>query len=257
MGPEISTYEAIGITFAICGNVLISFSLKYVLPGLGPCQLLTDSPVCSLQKLAHRRLELGHENTGTSPDLQEDDAGHATETQPLLPRTHVNGIPKSAQNGASRGRSLVTRLTSFKLVLRRKKNAMADLPVDVTTARVSPMSSPTLESVSSPGTPMDASRSRPTPRRQGSSSSASSRQEGQYLKSKLWCVLLDGEKKTVVVILALVRWIGFLLMNIGEIGNFISYGFAPASVVAPLGTVSIFGLFQLFLCSSSLCSLRS
>ena len=27
-------------------------------------------------------------------------------------------------------------------------------------------------------------------------------------------------------------------MNIGEMGNFISYGFAPASVVAPLGTVS-------------------
>ena len=26
-------------------------------------------------------------------------------------------------------------------------------------------------------------------------------------------------------------------MNLGEMGNFISYGFAPASVVAPLGTV--------------------
>jgi magnesium transporter len=29
-------------------------------------------------------------------------------------------------------------------------------------------------------------------------------------------------------------------MNIGETGNFISYAFAPASVVAPLGTVGIF-----------------
>lgn len=27
-------------------------------------------------------------------------------------------------------------------------------------------------------------------------------------------------------------------MNIGELGNFISYAFAPASVVAPLGTVN-------------------
>lgn len=35
-----------------------------------------------------------------------------------------------------------------------------------------------------------------------------------------------------------VRWLGFILMNIGELGNFISYAFAPASVVAPLGTVS-------------------
>jgi hypothetical protein len=27
-------------------------------------------------------------------------------------------------------------------------------------------------------------------------------------------------------------------MNIGEFGNFLSYAYAPASVVAPLGTVS-------------------
>jgi magnesium transporter len=27
-------------------------------------------------------------------------------------------------------------------------------------------------------------------------------------------------------------------MNVGEVGNFISYAFAPASIVAPLGTVS-------------------
>lgn len=39
-----------------------------------------------------------------------------------------------------------------------------------------------------------------------------------YIKSKLW-------------------WAGILLMALGEGGNFLSYGFAPASVVAPLGTV--------------------
>lgn len=32
-------------------------------------------------------------------------------------------------------------------------------------------------------------------------------------------------------------------MNVGETGNFISYAFAPASVVAPLGTVGIFCQF--------------
>jgi len=31
-------------------------------------------------------------------------------------------------------------------------------------------------------------------------------------------------------------------MNVGETGNFISYAFAPASVVAPLGTVMDFRL---------------
>ncbi|KAJ7591255.1 DUF803-domain-containing protein [Mycena floridula] len=44
--------------------------------------------------------------------------------------------------------------------------------------------------------------------------------EGEYLKSKLW-------------------WFGFILMNVGELGNFISYAWAPASVVAPLGTFAL------------------
>ena len=39
---------------------------------------------------------------------------------------------------------------------------------------------------------------------------------GSYLRSGTW-------------------WIGILLMVLGEAGNFIAYGFAPASVVAPLG----------------------
>jgi len=33
--------------------------------------------------------------------------------------------------------------------------------------------------------------------------------------------------------------LGFVLMNIGELGNFISYAFAPASLVAPLGTFAL------------------
>ncbi|KAF9509487.1 hypothetical protein BS47DRAFT_1301379 [Hydnum rufescens UP504] len=44
--------------------------------------------------------------------------------------------------------------------------------------------------------------------------------ESAYLKSKLW-------------------WFGFALMNIGEFGNFLSYAYAPASVVAPLGAFAL------------------
>jgi hypothetical protein len=44
--------------------------------------------------------------------------------------------------------------------------------------------------------------------------------ESDYLRSKLW-------------------WLGFALMNVGEFGNFLSYAYAPASVVAPLGAVSL------------------
>ncbi|XP_060680503.1 NIPA-like protein 2 isoform X1 [Hemiscyllium ocellatum] len=41
-----------------------------------------------------------------------------------------------------------------------------------------------------------------------------------YYKSKLW-------------------WCGILLMGMGELGNFAAYGFAPATLVAPLGCVSV------------------
>lgn len=56
-----------------------------------------------------------------------------------------------------------------------------------------------------------------------SHSSGSSNGNGmdtEFLHSKLW-------------------WLGLALMTIGEAGNFISYGFAPASLVAPLGAVAL------------------
>ncbi|KAI8888111.1 DUF803-domain-containing protein [Backusella circina FSU 941] len=44
--------------------------------------------------------------------------------------------------------------------------------------------------------------------------------ETDYLKSKLW-------------------WLGISLMILGEVGNFVAYGFAPASTIAPLGTTTL------------------
>jgi hypothetical protein len=41
-----------------------------------------------------------------------------------------------------------------------------------------------------------------------------------YLKSPIW-------------------WLGIALMTVGEAGNFLAYGFAPASVVSPLGVVAL------------------
>lgn len=36
-------------------------------------------------------------------------------------------------------------------------------------------------------------------------------------------------------------------MGVGELGNFAAYGFAPASLIAPLGCVSVIGKYNLFL----------
>ncbi|XP_034384870.1 NIPA-like protein 2 [Cyclopterus lumpus] len=38
---------------------------------------------------------------------------------------------------------------------------------------------------------------------------------------------------------SVVWWCGVALMGIGELGNFAAYGFAPASLIAPLGCVSV------------------
>ncbi len=35
------------------------------------------------------------------------------------------------------------------------------------------------------------------------------------------------------------------LMIVGEIGNFSAYGFAPATLVAPLGTTTVVGMYLL------------
>lgn len=44
--------------------------------------------------------------------------------------------------------------------------------------------------------------------------------EKSYLRSPLW-------------------WAGQILMTVGEAGNFLAYGFAPASIVSPLGVVAL------------------
>lgn len=44
--------------------------------------------------------------------------------------------------------------------------------------------------------------------------------DSNYLKSPSW-------------------WLGQILMTIGEMGNFLAYGFAPASIVSPLGVVAL------------------
>ncbi|KAK5997429.1 putative magnesium transporter NIPA7 [Cladobotryum mycophilum] len=43
---------------------------------------------------------------------------------------------------------------------------------------------------------------------------------GSYLKSPYW-------------------WLGQILITLGEMGNFLAYGFAPASIVSPLGVVAL------------------
>jgi drug/metabolite transporter (DMT)-like permease len=70
----------------------------------------------------------------------------------------------------------------------------------------SPLSSPTRPSLSSKDS--------------DSSSQEATYKQKSYLKSPYW-------------------WAGIILMTVGEAGNFLAYGFAPASIVSPLGVVAL------------------
>ncbi|KAI1454993.1 DUF803-domain-containing protein [Annulohypoxylon moriforme] len=49
----------------------------------------------------------------------------------------------------------------------------------------------------------------------------------------------DGSKVNSSYLKSTSWWIGQVLMTVGEMGNFLAYGFAPASIVSPLGVVAL------------------
>ena len=49
----------------------------------------------------------------------------------------------------------------------------------------------------------------------------------------------DGEQKEKSYLKSPIWWVGISLMTVGEAGNFLAYGFAPASIVSPLGVVAL------------------
>ncbi|KAI0722172.1 magnesium transporter NIPA-domain-containing protein [Cerioporus squamosus] len=201
--PQLSSTTAAGIGVAIAGNVLISLALN-------------------CQKLAHRRLEHEREAAAQAPQpllpthgnshladqsSSEGDTAPSTpipavavlETQPLLDRADGTD-PDSEPHTPAR------RWGFFRKTGHRHHAKEADRSHLASTHALMPVDVVIVRTNSS------------APRHGKQESQDGS--EGDYLKSKLW-------------------WLGFLLMNLGEMGNFISYAFAPASVVAPLGTFAL------------------
>ncbi|KAF5370101.1 hypothetical protein D9758_001204 [Tetrapyrgos nigripes] len=221
--PELTTATVIGITVAVAGNILISLALN-------------------IQKLAHKRLDAekaarnpagnntlaqsksnGNTRLSSMEEDNEDDEGsdsiipmnhsepstsstNPSETQPLLlfpqsqPSNEYGSAPQKPKD------SFLSRISPF-----QKKNKIlkaSAMPVDVVGGESILQRFP------------DNHKPSPTPTSSGASSQIEDGNESEYLQSKLW-------------------WLGFLLMNVGELGNFISYAWAPASVVAPLGTFAL------------------
>jgi hypothetical protein len=234
--PRITTLTAIGIATAITGNILISLALN-------------------LQKLAHLRVEAeqladyhkrpqngrnGSSRHGAEPSLderQEDEpegngAGSGVRTGSQTPTAASESqqlltFPVREDNASADGYGTSPSVKSKKparrpfwhLISPRKWRMRGPKGGHIEEADCLPVEVITEEEASDTPT-------KPSPNGTGDSDrqdfldDAKENNETQYLKSKLW-------------------WLGFALMNLGEVGNFISYGFAPASIVAPLGTFAL------------------
>ncbi|KAK4050000.1 hypothetical protein OIV83_003824 [Microbotryomycetes sp. JL201] len=180
------------------------------------------SVALNVQKLAHKRL--------SSRNDRAKEARQPDERSRLLPDSQLTpeGIPPEPAR--------LTRTVSDPQ-LNATDESTHLLPNAALTARPS-------YNKRSPSHSSSASRTTRT-HSLGKASDAHSRSGGRkrprtdkmYLREPLW-------------------WLGISLMALGEFGNFLSYAFAPASLVAPLGSVALVanvGLAPLIVKEASLC----
>ncbi|KAG9127841.1 hypothetical protein FRC07_008484 [Ceratobasidium sp. 392] len=211
--PKPTNATFIGVVVAVTGNVLISFALN-------------------CQKLAHRRIEAAY-NKEHADDEQQHRYG-ATESEPAIqvaPPVDVIASPARSQSlpiatsGSTRSHAAIQRQAIPFVVNGSPVGSWEARPL---TPRSRTQSSLRLHSP----IPERRESSNEEPNSRGEPAgeddleageavkSSHGPEESAYLRSKLW-------------------WTGFALMNIGEIGNFLSYAYAPASLVAPLGAVAL------------------
>ncbi|KAG8766496.1 hypothetical protein FRC12_006852 [Ceratobasidium sp. 428] len=213
--PKATTATFIGVAVAVSGNVLISFALN-------------------CQKLAHRRIEAAYTKEHAVDDEAEQRRYGATESEPSV--QVVSPVELVVSPSRSQSLPIATSGSTRSVVIQRQA-----IPFVV---NGSPIGSWDSRPGLSPRSRTQSSIRLHSPipeRRESSNNGSSSRdepaadgdleaggdaksshgpEESAYLHSKLW-------------------WAGFALMNIGEIGNFLSYAYAPASLVAPLGAVAL------------------
>ncbi|PCH41331.1 DUF803-domain-containing protein [Wolfiporia cocos MD-104 SS10] len=245
--PRISRATLVGIVVAVSGNVVISLALncqklahKRLEQRRTEAQSFSPSSAGDSETIAPRRGE--HADGRDTPSASDDEGVGLTappttalalvETQPLLgavsaPRSADYGTGSTASisgpRHAKKKRKVLSRLFRFRKDDRRPYHDVdaahlatthALMPVDV-------ISVPPGRAHNGRDHIRDTQvRTQETQDGGDGEEDQQGGNESDYLRSKLW-------------------WLGFLLMNLGELGNFVSYAFAPASVVAPLGTFAL------------------
>ncbi|EEH33828.2 DUF803 domain membrane protein [Paracoccidioides lutzii Pb01] len=192
--------STIGIVTAIIGNILISFALN-------------------IQRYAHIRIEREYDRsrqrngwkrtvsrTGQTETLSSsnyDMLTNGAEGEVTDVQGHMDASPADTNGRRHRNSEEISRL-GFRQYTDEEdgggmSNSLDDGNQRPDTLQQSFISDRTL-------TPMEKSQI--------------SNERKSYLKSPYW-------------------WAGIILMTIGEAGNFLAYGFAPASIVSPLGVVAL------------------
>lgn len=229
----VTTATFIGIVVAITGNVLISLALN-------------------LQKLAHKRIEAktlarqkpsrqnGKVDDGPSKGRRERTSEGGSLDQNDENRLQRHPEENSRNNNTAETQSLLSFLnTSSSPILEygatlHEQHNFSERPSSTPSNKTTlasqrlPSAADDVQSHDIATLPVDTLSEESALNQQASTQKLSMERvdlveesnETEYLRSKLW-------------------WLGFLLMNVGEIGNFISYAWAPASVVAPLGTFAL------------------
>ncbi|EPQ30737.1 uncharacterized protein PFL1_01638 [Pseudozyma flocculosa PF-1] len=208
-----STQSFIGVVVAVAGNITISLALN-------------------CQKLAHLRLQ----RESSPPEKQTD--WPDCETRQDLRQADDQEVGDEGEDANAAGPQLVTSAT--RRIGKRSRDETASSSTTSSSGAASYTKQTLLDSeAASDNGERDGQDSshrsqhqKPTSEDDNDEEEDDGGQDGadhgnessspgtQYLKSKLW-------------------WLGIALMTIGEGGNFISYGFAPASLVAPLGAVAL------------------
>ena len=214
-------HSFIGVVVAISGNIIISLALN-------------------CQKLAHKRLEAeASQRTPRRLSLSISNSNNKT-TSPLETRRPSDTTPlKPLRSSIAKYSSAVTsrlRIPQYNTPSRytaipsddNESSENGDIPhssdnlTDSVLADASQGNNFSIEEEEEDDAAVFSTCSTPQ-----SDDMPPSKLGSHYLKSKLWCepFFVDGGRGALANIFA--RWFGFALMNVGEIGNFLSYGFAP------------------------------
>ncbi|KAG0241520.1 hypothetical protein BGW41_005829 [Actinomortierella wolfii] len=228
--PEANVHSYIGVLVAVAGNILISVALnvqKYAHNELSAATPSLDARASfanhTQDEPGVRRAEYtmlqGDMMMMESDDNSDHEADGATTTVQDTRHTHRHSLSNTNSNTHSRLSSDEGRHVSD------TSSSQSDISDTISQARPSICCNDDDEDDIDHHTDHQARRPLLQPgtrhdKESSSSSSSSTPSNFDYLHSKAW-------------------WLGMVLMILGECGNFLAYGFAPASVVAPLGTVAL------------------